>query len=45
MNHTAYLCIFYLLVDFSINVLSSVAWPFPQGLPFALPAEVIFMLA
>ena len=35
---------FTFLVDFSINVLSSVAWPFPQGLPFALPTEVIFML-
>lgn len=26
-----------------MNVLSSVAWPFPQGLPFALPVEVLLL--
>ena len=31
---------FFSAVDFSIMVLSSGAWPFSQGPPFALPQEV-----
>ena len=32
--------VFFSAVDFSIMVLSSGAWPFSQGPPFALPQEV-----
>lgn len=28
------------IVDFSVMVLSSVAWPFTQGPPFTVPEEV-----
>ena len=36
-----YVCMVVLfLVDFSVMVLSSVAWPFTQGPPFTVPAEV-----
>lgn len=30
------------LVDFSVMVLSSVAWPFTQGPPFTVPGDVCF---
>ena len=29
-----------IVVDFSVMVLSSVAWPFTQGSPFNVPGEV-----
>lgn len=32
--------IFFVAVDFTINVLSSGSWPFQQGPPFALSIEV-----
>ena len=32
--------IYGLEVDFSVMVLSSVAWPFMQGPPFTVPVEV-----
>ena len=40
-----FLLLCFVLVDFSIQVLSSGSWPFQQSAPFSLPAEVqIFLL-
>lgn len=38
---SACVLLLFFVVDFSVMVLSSVAWPFTQGPPFTVPGEVI----
>jgi len=37
------LLLLLVVVDFSVMVLSSVAWPYTQGSPFNVPGEVGFL--